>query len=116
LNSKEKGNFGEFLAQKYLEKKGYKIIDKNFSTRFGEVDLIAIDGNYIVFIEVRMRSRSAYEPEESISIHKVKKIIKTAQIFLYKKKINSLNVRFDVISIMDNKIKHIQNAFDMDFL
>jgi len=115
MKPKDKGNFGEYLATVYLKNKGYQIIERNFHSKFGEIDIIAKYRENIIFIEVRMRNKSDYYPEETIDRKKIKKIIKTAQVFLYKNGLNKAGVRFDVISIKDGNINHIENAFDIDF-
>jgi len=117
LNKKDIGNKNEKLAQKFLEKKGYKILDTNFSTKFGEIDIIAKKGNFIVFVEVRSKSYSYFgKPFETVDKNKIKKILKTAQIYISNKNLQNLDVRFDVISIENEKINHIQSAFDLDYL
>ncbi len=116
MNTKEKGSFGEFIAAKYLENKGYKILETNYLSKNGEIDIIALNSNTIVFVEVRMRNNSSYYPEETINKNKIKKIIKTAFLFLQERNIKNMDVRFDVISIKDGEINHIENAFDMDFI
>ena len=117
MDRKSKGKAAEEKAASYLKSLGYKILEKNFHSRFGEIDIIARDGNTLVFVEVRSKSYSSFgTPEETISKSKAKKIIKTAQLYIQIKNPSFEDVRFDIISILHNNISHIKNAFDMDFL
>jgi putative endonuclease len=115
--NKEIGKAGEDEAAKYLESKGYNIITRNFYCRIGEIDIIARDGDYLVFIEVKTRKSLKYGyPVESISKKKVRGIIKTAQTYIHFKNIKEADIRFDVIEvILDNNgeknVNHIQDAF-----
>ena len=103
---------GEILAQKYLKKQKYKIIEKNYKTRYGEIDIIALDKNYIVFIEVKTRVSTKFgRASEAVDSNKQRYIKNVALGYL---KINDLlnsNVRFDVIEVYDEEINHIKNAF-----
>ncbi|MCM8791556.1 MAG: YraN family protein [Candidatus Omnitrophica bacterium] len=113
------GKKGENWAEEFLKKHGYKIIEKNFYTPFGQIDIIALDNNILCFIEVKTR-RSVYFgfPEEAVSFTKQRKIIKVASLYLKEKRILDTKVRFDVISIVcrddDYRIKLIRNAFGWD--
>lgn len=116
MNSK--GKIWEIEAAKYLKKKKYKLIETNFTTRFGEIDLIVSNKKYICFVEVKQRNEDSYaSPREFVTVSKQNKIIASAQIFLSNFK-TDLQPRFDVIEIYtkDNKIKsikHLENAFDL---
>ncbi len=116
MDRRKKGETAEKQAVSFLIENGYEILDRNFSSKFGEIDIVAKKNNTLVFIEVRSRSSNFYgSPEESINLRKVKKIIKTAQFYLLTKKTDYEEIRFDIISILHNNISHIKNAFDMDF-
>jgi len=95
------GKIGETIAAGELEKKGYEILESNFTTRFGEIDVIAFKNDVIVFIEVKTRtSRSFGKPEESIDTLKAKKIRKVAKYYLLKHlSRENLDYRFDIISV-----------------
>ncbi|RUM59007.1 MAG: YraN family protein [Persephonella sp.] len=117
MNKRSKGKVFEEIAEKYLLRKNYKILFKNFFSRYGEIDIIALDReNNLVFIEVKGRNSLNYgRGEESITTKKIKSLIKTAQYFLYKyPDIEYNSIRFDVISIFEDKINHIENAFYME--
>lgn len=109
-----KGKKGETIAEKYLRKKGYKILEKNFYTKIAETDIIALDKNILVFIEVKARNNLNYgQPSEAIDSRKIKKLRNNAEIFLinFDKEYNG--VRFDVIEVIfsTNEIRHIEAAF-----
>lgn len=117
---KEVGTYGECEALKYLEKSGYIIIEKNFRSKYGEIDLIAKDGDYITFVEVKLRCGKLYgTPSESITYSKQLKIYRTAQYYIMKKRLHDNYFRFDVIEIFllhDKEnicINLIKNAFQL---
>src|SRR5690348_10664811 len=97
---KQIGNSGEEEAVNYLQKNGYKIIQKNYRCKIGEIDIIAKDSDYLVFIEVKSRKDNQYgAPGEAVNYFKQQKIIKVAQYYLMTKGIDP-NVRFDVVEII----------------
>lgn len=105
------GIFGEKQAEKYLKKIGYKILDKNFHSPFGEIDIIALDGKTLVFIEVKKRNNNSFATgAEYVDLKKQKKIISTAMIYIQKNQ-NECDMRFDVVEINSDKLTHIKNAF-----
>lgn len=110
------GKLWEIEAANYLRKKRYKLICANFSTRFGEIDLIVKNRKYICFVEVKQRDISSIAPpKEFVTASKQQKIISSAKLYLSSNK-TDLQPRFDVIEIYtkDNKmnsIKHLENAF-----
>jgi len=124
--TKQTGNWGEKIAEDFLKRKDYKILDKNYSFRIpgnpqkGEIDIIAERENGIIFVEVKtlcVRSGQAFLPEDKVNFSKQKKLIKTAESWLMKNKI-PLNSKWqiDVISIntdkdfKEAKISHFINA------
>ncbi|KGG80770.1 hypothetical protein Y919_04450 [Caloranaerobacter azorensis H53214] len=115
MKSKITGIIGEKLAVNYLIKNNYKIIERNFKCKLGEIDIIAVIDDIIVFIEVKTRRNSNYGyPYEAVTVDKQQKIIKTAYSYIKLKKIVNKQYRFDIIEIFlgkDIKINHIQNAF-----
>lgn len=104
LNRKKTGEFGERYALMLLKNKGYKIISKNYSTRFGEIDIIAVDGDTTVFIEVKTRKSTKFgKPEESVIRKKIENISNIALQFLRKYPNLPQKLRIDVVSIeIDN--------------
>ncbi len=115
--SKTLGILGEGLASSFLSQKGYRIILKNYESPTGEIDLIARDGESLVFIEVKTRSSDAKgDPAEAITFHKRRQLIKVAQFYLKRYGIHDIPCRFDVVSILVLAgampvIELIQNAF-----
>ena len=106
------GRRGEVTAKKYLEKSGYKILEKNFSTKFGEIDLIATKGETLVFIEVKTRSSVKFGyPAEAVDKKKREKYFIVANEYLQKNKIVDKECRFDVIEVLSGEVNHIENAF-----
>ncbi len=112
---KKIGREGEDKACKFLKKKGYKIVERNWRFHKNEIDIIAVDKEEIVFIEVKKRKNLNYGyPEEAVDYHKRKSIIKAARAFVMKKGIENFRGRFDIVSIEGNKIRHIKDAFSLD--
>lgn len=121
--SKDIGKKGESAAAEYLAKLGWKILEQNYRTSRGEIDIIAkVEENscspLLVFVEVKSYScRSYYLPSFSIDKNKRQCIIKAARGYLFKKNIRDMNCRFDVITIYrdingEKKIEHFKNAFE----
>ena len=111
--NKQIGDYGEQLALSYLNEKGYEVIKTNFKCRSGEIDIIARDKGYIVFIEVKLRTNleKGY-PREAVGRMKQKRIRKTALYWIMLNQAEP-DVRFDVIEILMGPvtIEHIENAF-----
>lgn len=114
MNNIEKGKIGEEIALKYLISKGGKIIEKNYRTKIGEIDLIVGMDGELVFVEVKSRSNTNFGyPSEAVNYNKRKKIVNIAKYYIVKNSLNNVSIRFDVIEIYlkDKKINHIINAF-----
>lgn len=116
FHNKYTGNIGEEEVCKYLTKNNYKIIQRNFSCRSGEIDIIAIDinKNEYVFIEVKTRlSKKCGRPAEAVDSNKRKHIINATRYYIYINKLENKNIRFDVVEVYIYKktINHIKNAF-----
>lgn len=116
MNNRKTGGKYEQLATDFLINKGYSIIDRNYYTIYGEIDIIAKYEEIIVFVEVKYRSNNIYgTPIEAVDYKKREKIKKTA-LYYYSvcEYSDSVPCRFDVIGIdKDNNINHIENAFYM---
>ena len=114
MNNIEKGKLGEKMALKYIISKGGKIIERNYRTKMGEVDLIAKLNGELVFVEVKGRSNINYGyPSEAVNYKKKRKITSVAKYYILDNSLENLSIRFDVIEIYFNekKINHIVNAF-----
>lgn len=113
----ETGRHGEDIAAAYLESKDWLIFDRNYSFEKAEVDIVATDRNYIIFVEVKFRSSTRYgHPEDYVTPKKEENIKKAAEAWLYERKMETAVARFDVISIVQNKneapdIRHFEDAF-----
>jgi putative endonuclease len=116
---KQKGTAAEEGAVQYLSSSGYKIIERNWRCRSGEIDIIVEMDNGIVFVEVRSRSGELIQgtPEESVNARKIHQVRSTAQVYLHMKGYDERRVSFDVISILLNddlsiaSLGHIREAF-----
>ena len=112
------GASGEETAVKILKKNGYTIIERNYRTRQGEIDIIAVKGRFVVFVEVKLRKNADFaEAREFVTRSKQSRIITTAQIWLSQNE-TELQPRFDVIEIYAPegigrrvRIEHIEDAF-----
>lgn len=114
MNRREIWVKGEVAAREYLLAKGYRILEENYSGRMGEVDLIAQDGDVIVFVEVKARENTDFGyPIEAVTPQKVRKIVLTAKQYLASKRLLGRDVRFDVIEILRGEINHVENAFSL---
>lgn len=110
------GKVGEEIAGNYLIKKGYVILEKNFRYGHGEIDIIAKDGETLVFVEVKTKKHGDFgDPLYWISRKKQLQIGKIARAYLYQKGIDEIDCRFDVITLQwekgSYKIEHLQDAF-----
>ena len=114
-NRREIGTKKETLAIDFLKTKGVQILDRNFYFSGGELDIVAKDGEYLCFIEVKYRKNDRFGcPEDSVTFAKQKKMIKGARQYLYSKKYpEQIPCRFDVIAIHQEDITWIQNAFSL---
>ena len=114
------GKRGEEIAVSYLKRQGYKIIERNYKTKLGEIDIIADCEGCICFIEVRTRNNQAFGlPEETILKKKQLQITKTALAYIKRYDLEDKNCKFDVVSVqnvdsLEPEIKLIKNAFDLD--
>ena len=115
-----KGAIGEVLAARFLRDKKYTILSSNFRCRQGEVDIIAQDGPYIVFVEVKTRSSDAmYTAREAVTVAKQRKLIVTAGVYLSRYE-TKLQPRFDVVEVVTepgaptkvSEINHIIGAYE----
>lgn len=116
INTLDIGLAAENRACAFLEKQGMHLLYKNYDCKFGEIDLIMKDGDYVVFTEVRCRNNQDYTSAlESVSPAKKSKIIKTAMHYLLEKNwYNKVDCRFDVIAFEETEMNWIKNAFEVD--
>ena len=115
-----KGAMGEILAARFLRDKGYSILSSNFRCRLGEIDIVAADKRYLVFVEVKTRREdSRYLPREAVTITKQRKLLQTAAMYMSRFP-TDLQPRFDVIEVVTAsddtmrvvEINHIIGAYE----
>jgi len=111
------GADAEAATARHLEAKGYRIRDRNFHSRYGELDLVAEDGDTVCFVEVRMRSSAAWgDPSQTVSRAKQRKVVKAALHYLFVHGLEGRMARFDVVSVLGRGekalVEHIPDAFD----
>jgi putative endonuclease len=116
--NRAKGIRGEDAAVACLKKEGYRIIERNYRCRYGEIDIIAMDKQEVAFVEVKGRESDFFgSPEEAIGADKQKKISRTALHYLQERGLSDRNARFDVVAIrftpQGNRVTLIRNAFDL---
>ena len=116
MNKTALGKKGEEIAEKFLIQKGYKIVEKNYRIRGGEIDIIATDQNTLVYVEVKTRTTDEFGyPEESVTPRKIKHLVKTTKFYRNSRQNLPQLERIDVISIdlSDPRkalIRHIKNV------
>jgi putative endonuclease len=118
-NNRAIGTKYEGVAMDYLAKKGYSELERNYYSRYGELDLVCKDlkKGELVFVEVKYRKSDKYGSGlESITRSKQRKLVKTATIYLKENRIKDIPYRFDIISILGKEIEHIENAIWGDYL
>jgi putative endonuclease len=102
------GRLGEELAASYLEEKGYKIVERNFRTRFGEVDIICYNGKTLVFVEVKTKIGHDFgEPEDMVNKSKIAKVKRMGKVYLLEKGLDAL-CRVDVVAIVMDVEKKVE--------
>ena len=108
--TRQKGNFGEELSVKELLNKGYRILERNFSSRYGEIDIIAEKNKEIVFIEVKYRKTNKFGyGYEAVDRRKIIKILKLANYYIQSKKYQNYKIRFDCMSYLGNELDWIKD-------
>lgn len=112
MNTREIGLTGEDAAVRYLKKHKYKILERNFRTAHGEVDIIAKQKKFYVFVEVKRRSGTQFGlPREAVTPRKQQTIVQCAKVWLVQKRLMGVPVRFDVVEILDDEISVLQDAY-----
>ncbi len=117
--TREIGEEAESLGQRYLEKRGLILVDRNYHCRRGEIDLIMRDGNFLVFVEVRYRKNNIYgSAAESVTRKKQRRLLTAAECYLQNEKLyRNYSCRFDVITISgqyNSEIEWIKDAFQAE--
>ncbi|HHV93167.1 MAG TPA: YraN family protein [Firmicutes bacterium] len=118
VNCRQRGDLYEEIAAGYLQGLGYEILARQYRTRRGEIDLVARDGDTIVFVEVKGRQAARFGlPQEAVDRRKQRRILHSAQHFLWSRGLFDWLCRFDVVVIYSTRsgghqIEHIVGAFD----
>jgi putative endonuclease len=113
MNNVSTGKKGEEQAAFALENAGMEIIAKNVRSKYGEIDIVALEGETIVFVEVKAWSAFGFEDlQYGLNVRKQRKIIKTAKYFLSEnRKYSNMTIRFDVVFVNKTSITHLASAF-----
>ncbi len=120
MEKKELGKKGEDLAVRFLKKKGYQIIERNYVCKMGEMDIIAREKDILVFVEVKTRTSTMFGPPQlAVNPKKQSQMSKVALNFLKEKKLEDVKARFDVVAILlgpkGAEIELIKDAFDLRY-
>lgn len=111
------GRIGERQAEKFLKKAGFKVIARNVHVGYDEIDLIARQGDTLIFVEVKTRKNEDFgRPAAAVNRAKRKRLSRAAMHFLKKRKLRPPYIRFDVVEVIGDQqdIRHIQNAFQLE--
>jgi len=120
MDKKELGKKGEELALRFLKKRGYQIIERNYACKMGEMDIIAKEKDTLAFVEVKTRTSTTFGPPQlAVNPTKQKQLSKVALYFLKEKGIEEMKARFDVVAILlgpkGAEIELIKDAFDLKY-
>jgi putative endonuclease len=116
LNNRASGDLGEDIASRYLERSGYEVVERNYRTRRGELDLVARRGDTLIIVEVKLRRGTAYgDPLEAVTPRKQQTIRLMAEEYLSERDPSFEDLRFDVVGILlpagRPEISHVEGAF-----
>ena len=115
------GAHGEAIASMVLAKRGYRIVERNFRSRWGELDVVAYDGATLVFVEVKARRGARFgEPAYAVDRRKQRRLVRLAQQYLVRRKLGEPLCRFDIVVVDERPggpwVEVIANAFDASCL
>jgi putative endonuclease len=121
MEKKELGKKGEEVALRFLKKRGYRIIEKNYVCKMGEMDIIAREKDTLAFIEVKTRTTTEFGPPQlAVNASKQRQLSKVALNYLKEKQLEDVKARFDVVAILlgqkREEIDLIRDAFDLKYL
>jgi len=120
MQKKELGKKGEEVALRFLKKKGYRIIEKNYVCKLGEMDIIAKEKDTLVFVEVKTRTTTEFGPPQlAVNSSKQRQLSKVALNYLKEKQLEEVRARFDVVAILlgqkGEQIELIRDAFELQY-
>jgi putative endonuclease len=119
VDDKEFGKKGEELAARYLSRRGYRILEKNYRSRAGELDIVAMDGKTLVFVEVKSRRSNAFgSPGDAVNARKRRQMERVALAYMTENKKDGLHCRFDVVGITaaatgEPEVELVKDAFEV---
>lgn len=114
MNKSLLGAQSEEIAARFLRSRGYRLVLRNYRARFGEIDIIARDGDTLCFVEVRSKNAPGFDPAESIDARKRRRIGRAAVQYLKENGLLEHPARFDVVCIRGGAGELIKNAFDLE--
>ena len=119
MDAKEFGKKGEGIAARHLEKLGYKVLEKNYRTPVGEIDIVARDGQSVVFVEVKARRDASFgAPELKVDRRKQRQVSRAAFLYMTRKRVTNSPCRFDVVSVSATpggyEVTVIKDAFELE--
>ena len=110
--SRALGALAEQRAAEHLQQNGYRIVDRNWTCRGGEIDRVCLDGDTLVFVEVRARADTRHgTPLETVVDLKRRRLIRAAEIYLHVKQRQDWACRFDVVAVTGDIVEHVEDAF-----
>ena len=120
MQKKELGKKGEEIALRFLKKHGYRILERNYACKMGEVDIIAKEKDTLVFVEVKTRTSTEFGPPQlAVNSSKQRQLSKVALTYLREKRLEDMKARFDVVAILlgpkGEKIELIGDAFNLQY-
>ncbi|MBM4276913.1 MAG: YraN family protein [Deltaproteobacteria bacterium] len=120
MQKKELGKKGEEIALRFLKKNGYRILEKNYICKMGEMDIIGKEKDTLVFIEVKTRTSTEFGPPQlAVNSRKQKQLSRVALNYLNEKRLKDVKARFDVVAILlrqkEEEIELIRDAFDLSW-
>jgi len=111
MTTREVGQLVERSVVKYLQDNGFDILDMNWTCRWGEIDIVAKEGETLVFVEVKYRSSDKFGfPTDSVTYRKKKALLRAIRYYLLNNKTNVEGWRFDVVSVLGNKLSHYKSV------
>jgi putative endonuclease len=116
VSTKTLGEQGERLAATWLQRRGYRVVERNYRSRLGEIDLVCRHGGELVFVEVKTRASSEFaDPVESVTAAKQRKLRRLAEEYVISRRLEDADVRFDVLGVTVESnppaFDHIKGAF-----
>jgi putative endonuclease len=114
--SRRVGAAFEQLAADYLARRGIRVVERNFTCKGGELDLVCDDAGTLVFVEVRARAGDAFgSPAETVGSVKRRRLVRAAQVYLHQRALYDRPCRFDVVAVLDGVVTHYPDAFATNY-